>query len=144
MEPFLCSRDQFQPNHIKTKLYKTGCQVCLHIASPYTLTVKNPQLELVDPAVKGTLSVLKSASLAQVKIVILTSSIAAITDAPKKGYLFTEEDWNSTSSLRRNPYMFSKVCAEKAAWDYHKSLEGNSKFELISLLPGFVLGEFEI
>jgi dihydroflavonol-4-reductase len=51
-----------------------------------------------------------------VKKVVLTSSVAAITDHPVKKY--TEEDWNKESSLTRNPYYYSKTLAEEAAWKF--------------------------
>jgi len=58
-----------------------GCEYVIHTASPYFLDVKDPQQDLVDPAVKGTLNVLKSCEISkQVKKVIITSSVAAITD----------------------------------------------------------------
>jgi nucleoside-diphosphate-sugar epimerase len=37
-----------------------GCETVIHTASPYTLSVDDPQKDLVDPAVLGTLSVLES------------------------------------------------------------------------------------
>src|SRR6187455_1911544 len=35
-----------------------GCGAVMHAASPYVLNVRNPQTDLVDPAVNGTLDVL--------------------------------------------------------------------------------------
>ena len=58
-----------------------GVEVCMHVASPYVIDVKDPQRDLVDPAVKGTVTVLESCVKAgTVKQVILTSSCAAIAD----------------------------------------------------------------
>jgi len=37
-----------------------GCDYVLHTASPYVLTAEDPQTELIDPAVNGTLTVLRS------------------------------------------------------------------------------------
>lgn len=37
-----------------------GSHYVLHTASPYALNVKDPQKDLVDPAVQGTLTVLQS------------------------------------------------------------------------------------
>eukprot|EP00877_Chromochloris_zofingiensis_P006216 jgi/Chrzof1/1848/Cz10g23170.t1 len=56
------------------------------------------------------------------------------------GNLYTEEDWNTDSSAQTTDmlegYMYSKVAAERAAWDICKQ-EG---INLITILPGFVLG----
>ena len=53
----------------------------LHVASPYIVTVKDPQRDLVDPAVNGTNAVMEAAAAAgSVKRVVLTSSMAAVAD----------------------------------------------------------------
>lgn len=98
-----------------------GCEYVMHVASPYAVNVKDAQRELVDPAVGGTKSVLASCAKADgVKRVILTSSIAAITDQPIDGHVYNEKDWNIQSSLKRNPYYFSKRLAEMTAWQFMK------------------------
>jgi len=116
-----------------------GCEYVLHTASPYFVNVKDPQQELVDPAVKGTTNVLNSCKKAgSVKRVVLTSSMAAITDEPNSDKVFTENDWNTLSSLKRNPYYYSKVEAEKSAWDFVKSNE--TGFDLVAINPFMVIG----
>jgi nucleoside-diphosphate-sugar epimerase len=57
-----------------------NCSVVYHPASPFFLaTPKDPQKELVDPAVNGTLNVLNSCSMSQtIKRVVVTSSGAAL------------------------------------------------------------------
>lgn len=93
-----------------------GVGIVLHLASPYVITVNDPQRDLVDPAVNGTVSVLAAAhEVASVKKVVLTSSVAAIGDHFENGRVYTENDWNQTSSLKRMPYYYSKTLAEKAA-----------------------------
>ena len=110
----------------------------IHTASPYVLTVKDPQMDLVDPAVNGTLSVLRSCLASpSVKRVVLTSSTAAITDEPD-GRTYTEADWNTTSSLSRNPYYYSKTMAERAAWRFME--EQSPHFDLIVINPSLVVG----
>jgi len=115
------------------------CEFVLHTASPYIVDVKDPQKELVTPAVNGTLNVLNACKKsASVKRVILTSSVAAITDEPDSNKVFSEADWNEKSSLKRNPYYFSKTQAEKAAWDFvKKQLTG---FDLVVINPFMVIG----
>jgi len=68
-----------------------GCDTVLHMASPYVMTVADPQRDLVDPAVQGTLSVLGAcARTPSVGRVVLTSSMAAVTDEPDSAVLLTE------------------------------------------------------
>jgi len=120
-----------------------GCDSIIHMASPFILNVKDAQLDLVDPAVKGTSNVLEAANKSNsVRKVILTSSVAAIYgDAidMKNQHLskFTENEFNTSSSLDHQPYSFSKVQAEKKAWEIAKQ---QSSWELIVVNPSFVMG----
>eukprot|EP01124_Arcella_intermedia_P033552 TRINITY_DN806_c0_g1_i1.p1 TRINITY_DN806_c0_g1~~TRINITY_DN806_c0_g1_i1.p1 ORF type:complete len:476 (-),score=143.48 TRINITY_DN806_c0_g1_i1:37-1410(-) len=109
----------------------------MHVASPFVVTVQDPQKDLVDPAVLGTLSVLRAAAFSpSVKRIVLTSSMAAITDSPDR--ILTEEIWNEKSNLKRNPYYYSKVLAEKAAWKYVE--ENKPGYDLVTICPHFVWG----
>lgn len=110
----------------------------LHMASPYVISVKDPQRDLVDPAVEGTLSMLRAAKAnPRVRRVVLTSSMAAITDQPD-GRVLTEADWNTKSSLRRNPYYLSKTLAERAAWEF--MAREKPGFDLVVINPFLVIG----
>lgn len=116
-----------------------GARCVMHLASPYLVTVKDPQKDLVDPAVRGTLSVLEAcARQPSVRRVVVTSSMAAITDEPDSNHLLTEADWNTRSSLARNPYYFSKAEAERAAWKF--MTDTNPHFDLVVINPFFVIG----
>jgi len=44
-----------------------GCDIVMHVASPYVIDVEDPQRDLVDPALIGTTNVLKAADTAGVK-----------------------------------------------------------------------------
>ncbi|WP_417590106.1 NAD-dependent epimerase/dehydratase family protein [Owenweeksia hongkongensis] len=120
-----------------------GCELVYHTASPYILNVKNPQKELIDPALKGTQNVLNQANKTpSVKRVVLTSSCAAIyTDAidcksAPNGTL-TEEVWNTSSSLDYQPYYYSKTLAEKEAW---KMADDQNQWDLVVINPSGVFG----
>ncbi len=116
-----------------------GCEYVMHTASPYKINVKNPQSDLVDPALLGTKNILKSCVQAGcVKRVIFTSSIAAITDEPETDTVFTEKNWNTTSTLERQPYQYSKTLAERKAWDF--IMQRRPKFDLVSINPVMVIG----
>jgi dihydroflavonol-4-reductase len=115
-----------------------GASAVLHMASPYTLEAKDPQRELVDPAVQGTLNVLRAAAAApSVRRVVLTSSMAAVTDEPD-GRVLTEADWNRKSSLLRNPYYYAKAEAERAAWAFIATEKPG--FDLVVINPFLVIG----
>jgi dihydroflavonol-4-reductase len=115
-----------------------GADFVLHMASPYSLEAKDPQRELVDPAVKGTLAVLRSAARSpSVKRVVITSSMAAVTDEPD-GRVLTEADWNTKSSLDRNPYYFAKAEGERAAWAFMEREKPG--FDLVVINPYLVIG----
>ncbi|MEQ9434234.1 MAG: L-dopachrome tautomerase-related protein [Hyphomonas sp.] len=116
----------------------TDVDVIFHMASPYIMNVKDPQRDLIEPALRGTLSMLEAAAKSnRVKRVILTSSMAAITDEPD-GRVLTEDDWNTESSLTRNAYYFSKAEAERAAWKFMK--RETPGFDLIVINPFLVIG----
>lgn len=120
-----------------------GCELVFHTASPFTTNVKDPQKELIEPAVKGTENVLNSVNKTpSVKRVVLTSSCAAIaTDAidcqSAPNGILTEEIWNTTASLDYMPYSYSKTLAEKKAW---KIAEGQSQWDLVTINPSLILG----
>lgn len=116
-----------------------GCDAVLHMASPYVLEAKDPQKDLVDPAVKGTENVLSASEKAgTVKRVVITSSMAAITDEPESDHVLTEADWNVKSSLERNAYYYSKTLAEKAGWAFVESRKPG--FDLVTVNPFMVIG----
>ena len=114
-----------------------GADSVIHTASPYVLDVDDPQTDLVDPAVEGTRNVLDACSKSDtVERVVVTSSMAAITDEPESDHLLTEEDWNEKSSLERNPYYYSKKLAEQEAW----KLAEEADWGLVVINPFLVVG----
>ena len=120
-----------------------GCELVYHTASPFITDVKDPQKQLIDPAVKGTENVLNSANEVEtVKRVVVTSSCAAIyTDAidtvNAPGGRLTEDVWNTTSSLEYQPYSYSKTLAERKAWEM---AESQKRWDLVTINMSFVMG----
>jgi dihydroflavonol-4-reductase len=116
-----------------------GITDVMHTASPYVLDVADPQRDLVDPAVDGTLNVLSAAAREpSVRRVVLTSSFAAVTDEPDGTRVLTEADWNEKSTLSRNPYYYSKTLAERAAWDF-MAVEPRG-LDLVVINPFLIIG----
>ncbi|MEJ2723790.1 MAG: NAD-dependent epimerase/dehydratase family protein [Deltaproteobacteria bacterium] len=121
-----------------------GCELVLHTASPFFITgIKNPEEELIRPAKEGTRNVLQSAKTnPTVKRVVLTSSVVAIYGdnadiALTPGGVFTEKEWNVTSSSEHQPYSYSKTIAEKEAWAISKEQD---QWDLLTINPGWILG----
>ncbi len=119
------------------------CELVFHTASPFITHVEDPQKELVDPAQLGTRNVLEQANQTEsVKRVVLTSSCAAIygdnidLKSTPNG-VFTEEVWNSSSSLSHQAYSYSKFVAEKEAW---KINEQQSRWDMVVINPSLVIG----
>ena len=136
----------FQANLLERGSYTRAmkdCQVVFHTASPFELTVRDPQRELIDPAVLGTRNVLESVNITDsVHRVVLTSSmVAAYGDNADLGTLpggvISEAAWNTSSSLRHQPYAYSKMLAERAAWEVADAQE---RWQLVTVNPGLVLG----
>jgi dihydroflavonol-4-reductase len=116
----------------------SGCEWICHVASPVSFKPKDPVADIIEPAVVGTLNVLKAAARSgSVRRVVLTSSTAAVHgfEAPSGTHL-TERDWNETSSARRSAYLRSKVLAERAAWHFVESTD----LELVTILPPYAFG----
>ena len=121
-----------------------NCAAVIHTASPFFVQgVKDAQKQLIDPAVNGTRNVLLAANKVEtVQRVVLTSSIAAIYgDAVDKfnttNQIFTEKDWNTSSTLTHQPYSYSKTLAEKEAWEIANN---QARWDLVVINPGFVMG----
>lgn len=131
----LVSADLTDPDRFRAHMQ---VDAVLHMASPYAMDVRDAQRDLVDPAVNGTLSMLRAAAKSPtIRRVVLTSSMAAVTDEPD-GRVLAENDWNTRSSLRRNPYYLSKTLAERAAWDFMETERPG--FDLVVISPFLVIG----
>ncbi|CAI0420730.1 unnamed protein product [Linum tenue] len=121
-----------------------GCQAVFHTASPVLFQTSNPQADLIDPAVKGTLNVLKScAKMPSVKRVVLTSSMASVVcnRKPLSAGVVIDETWFSDPEFcakYQHWYMLSKTLAEEAAWKF----ANENGIDLVAVNPGFVIGPF--
>lgn len=120
------------------------CELVIHSASPFFVQgVKNAREQLIEPALEGTKNVLNSVNeTTTVKRVVLTSSVAAIYGDPmdiKKtsSGVFTEKDWNTSSTEHYQPYPYSKTLAEREAW---KVEQAQKRWSLNVINPGFVMG----
>nr|AWJ64260.1 1-phenyethanol synthase 3 [Camellia sinensis] len=119
-----------------------GCDGVFHTASPCFVTTSNPQVELIDPALKGTLNVLGScAKNPSVKRVVLTSSVAAVAfnGRPQAPEVVIDESWFSDPEFcKQNElwYVLSKTLAEDAAWKFTKE----KGIDMVTINPALVIG----
>lgn len=116
----------------------------MHTASPFLISgFKDAEEALVRPALEGTRNVLDSVNRTDsVKRVVLTSSVVAIYGDARESLdvpngVFTEENWNTTSSADHQPYPYSKAVAEREAWRYQ---EAQDRWDMVTIHPGLVLG----
>jgi nucleoside-diphosphate-sugar epimerase len=110
------------------------CVYVLHIASPAGLTIPKHEDELIIPAVKGTLRVLRAARDGGIKRVVMTSDIGA---AGCSGSI-TEGSCTRLNEKGLSAYTKSKVMSEKAAWNFMRN-EGHN-LELAVINPACILG----
>ena len=116
-----------------------GSEYVLHVASPLPMGVPRDENELIIPAREGTLRVLRAARDAGVKRVVLTSSVAAIAYGHKpQPQPFDETDWTNPDGADVQPYVKSKVLAERAAWDFIGREGGGLELSVVN--PAAIFG----
>ncbi|KAJ8751263.1 hypothetical protein K2173_016444 [Erythroxylum novogranatense] len=119
-----------------------GCDGVFHTASPFYHDVTDPQAELLDPAVRGTVNVLAScAKFPSIKRIVLTSSIAAVAynGKPRTPDVVVDETWFSEPNFLTESklwYALSKTLAEDAAWKFAKE----KGLDLVTINPAMVIG----
>lgn len=119
----------------------SGCSGVFHTACPVpSQTSSNPEVEILDPAIKGTLNVLKACTDAKIKRVVVTSSGAAVYVDPNrpKGAIVDESCWSNVDYCRefKHWYMLGKTLGEQEAWKY----AGENGLDMVVVCPTLVLG----
>jgi nucleoside-diphosphate-sugar epimerase len=115
-----------------------GCDYVLHVASPLGADAPRDRDALIGPARDGTLRVLRAATKAGVRRVVMTSGTAAATPPSSAGSVGDETVWTDPDDPNLNAYRRSKVIAERAAWDFMAGNTGPTT--LTTILPGAVFG----
>ncbi|XP_078439343.1 cinnamoyl-CoA reductase 1-like [Wolffia australiana] len=117
-----------------------GCEGVFHVACPVPVQdFADPEVEMIPPAVDGTLNVLKACSKG-VRRIVLVSSLAAVgwnLSWPLDKVV--DEDCWSDKEFCKNAgfwYAFSKTVSEEKAVDYSKS----NGLDLVTLCPSLVIG----
>ncbi|KAG6402839.1 hypothetical protein SASPL_135053 [Salvia splendens] len=112
-----------------------GCDGVFHTASPFFIGTNDPQADLIDPALKGTLNVLGScARTPSIKRVVLTSSIAAVfaNGRPRTPEVVVDETWWSDPDFCKT----MQTLAEDAAWKFVKE----KGIDMVAINPSMVIG----
>lgn len=115
----------------------TGCDYVLHVASPLGGGSSDDPNGLIAPARDGTLRVLRAATNAGVKRVVMTSAAAAARPAPHSDVVSDETIWADPNDPQFDAYRRSKILAERAAWEFAVTEPG---IEFVTVLPGAVFG----
>ncbi|KAK0588380.1 hypothetical protein LWI29_000285 [Acer saccharum] len=121
-----------------------GCVGVFHVASPCSLDdPKDPEKELLLPAVQGTINVLEAAKKLKVRRVVLTSSISAMVPNPgwSKDKVFDETSWTDLDycKSRKKWYPVSKTLAEKAAMEFAEK----NGVDVVAIHPSTCLGSLQ-
>ncbi|XP_028787768.1 cinnamoyl-CoA reductase 1-like [Neltuma alba] len=123
-----------------------GCVGVFHTASPVVYSVDvDPQKDLIEPAVRGTLNVLRScAKSTSLKRLVLTSSICAVmcngkpltSDVVLDESCFSIPDACNEFRPEWSAYILSKTLAEGAAWKFAKE----NNIDMAAINPAVVIG----
>ncbi|XP_004515542.1 cinnamoyl-CoA reductase 1-like [Cicer arietinum] len=118
-----------------------GCSAVFHVACPVPSTeLPNPEVEVIEPAVKGTVNVLEACLKAKVERVVFVSSAAAVVLNPNfpKDKVFDESCWSDKDYCKetKNWYCYSKTEAEEQALNFAK----RTGLSVVSICPTLVLG----
>ncbi|KAJ3901175.1 hypothetical protein F5879DRAFT_1049969 [Lentinula edodes] len=103
----------------------------IHSASPFAVEVSDPKKDFLDPAIDGTLNVLRAAHAAGIKRIIVTSTVGTVLSQPELmsvDYTYGSDDWLPLTYEQAASgtlpgfvvYLASKKYAELAAWDFAK------------------------
>ncbi len=117
-----------------------GSDYLIHTASPFVTTMPKDPQELVKPAVEGTRRAINAGLAANVKHIVLTSSMVSIAHGHGNSHTakLTEADWTNVDGDDVSAYVLSKTLAERKAW---KLVEEAGCKELLTVInPGFILG----
>lgn len=121
------------------------CLSVVHTACPVNTDPGTPREKMLDPAVEGTMNVLREVARAGcARRVVHLSSVVTLLDQhlpvehPERGVRLTSGDWNETASAQTDPYAHAKVRTERQARAFIEAEMQGTDF--VAVLPGPVIG----
>ncbi|MEQ8671973.1 MAG: NAD-dependent epimerase/dehydratase family protein [Aggregatilineales bacterium] len=108
-----------------------GVDTLYQVAAVFKHWAKNPEEEIIRPAVDGTRNILTAAAEQGVKRIVYVSSSVTIEAHGRK---VTEADLRTET--HGNPYYVAKIESEKLAW----KLAQEYKLNMVSVLPVAIVG----
>ncbi|KAH6695592.1 hypothetical protein F5X68DRAFT_272878 [Plectosphaerella plurivora] len=134
-----------------------GVTEIIHVASPLPSSVPDStdfQRDIVEPAIRGTMGVLESATkISSIRRVVVTSSMAAFLDMT---YFVTPDDTRVFNAQSRTAPPGSDLVASNAALAYCAAKattlnatdrfieERQPIFDIVNILPSLVVGKHEL
>lgn len=121
-------------------------EAVLHTASPFHFNISDIKKDMLEPAVEGTVGILRSIKqrAPEISRVVITSSFAAMNKQTAHPSTYNESHWSDITmaqALEGDPftaYRASKQFAEQAAWEFMD--RESPHFELTTLTPPVVFG----
>ncbi len=92
------------------------CDAIMHVACPFPAKPFKNSNDMMEPAIDGTIRVLKAAVNQNVNRVILTSSNAAIWYGNFDSNQYDDATWTNINHPAIDDYTKAKAIAEKKAW----------------------------
>jgi len=122
-----------------------GVDYIVHTASPFVMSVKDEERDLIRPAVDGTLAAMEAALHNKVKRIVITSSGAAVMNQKPKDKP-ADNTWNekhfsdSSKGPHIDAYSRSKSLAEEAAWKFKEENKHIHDIEVVVINPLLIFG----
>ncbi|KAL4191030.1 hypothetical protein AMTRI_Chr07g78760 [Amborella trichopoda] len=109
-----------------------GCHGVSHVATPVDFSPKDPENEVIKPAVKGTLDILRACVKAKsVRRVIFTSSVAPVIAQDHQLSEYDESSWTDV-----------EFCRSSKMWRWSNiRLAEENKLEVVTIAPS-IIGPF--
>jgi len=121
-----------------------GCDCVFHLACPklkLESEMKMPDVDMID-AVRGMRNVLHACRKAGVRVVVITSSMAAAAPKHNRPKMLNESHWaDHEVQMKKGAYHNAcRTLAERAAVEFLANMSTGSRFRLVRICPTFTVG----